>query len=301
MKNITAQSLFAGLALLALGACDQNKPATAAADPRPRILVSNPPTAWLVKQIAGDKVIVQTLAHAGGCGHEFQPTDKEMAEAAKAQVWFQVGLEFEGSKWANDLLDRVAENCVPVSQSQLKNGARSNWVTSGDLCNDIYSGKKVPHRWMSFPILKEMNLKIYASLNGLSACYPMDTPNHIALLSSLTDKHARLTTLLLPLKNQAFLADHPAYTYFASDYNLKQIAIEHDGHEPTDADLAQVVAEAKAAGVKVLFLHAEGHRAEAEAIAKAVGAQVILADPNTENTPELLEMMANALVKAHGK
>ena len=258
--------IFLAIAMLALTACD-NKPAPAA-DPRPRALVSNPPTAWLVKQVLGDKVIVQTLAGTGGCGHEFQPTDKEIVEAGKAQVWFTVGLEFEKAEWAQVIKKK------PV-------------------CEGL-------HGWMSLPLLGQMAHKI--------AYYFADPMGDADLEISLQpieilfyQKHAALTALLLPLKSQAFLADHPAYTYFAADYNLHQISIEADGHEPSDADLNRVIAQAKAAKVKVLFLHSEEHRAEAEAVAKAVGAQVILADPNTENTPELLEMMANALVKAHSK
>lgn len=281
MKKITTQSLFAGLALLGLGACDQTKPATAAADARPRVLVSNPPTAWLVKQIAGDKVIVQTLAHAGGCGHEFQPTDKEMAEAGKARMWFTCGLDFEKSEWAK--------------------GIKKTPVCEG------------AHEWMSLPNLARVadgiqtNLatqlpKLFPDDRALSGAVSTGFVTRATTAQLLNARHAVLLRDVAPrIQGITFLADHPAYTHFAADYNLKQIAIEHDGHEPTDADLAQVVAEAKAAGVKVLFLHAEEHRAEAESVAKAVGAQVILADPNSENTPELLEMMANALVRAHGK
>ncbi len=279
MKNLTPKLAPLALAFLALTACDR-KPA-APADPRPRVLVSNPPTAWLVKQIAGDKVIVQTLAGPAGCGHDFQPTDKQMVEASKADIWFTCGLEFEKAEWTK--------------------GIKKTPVCEG------------AHAWMSLPTLSKMSSSIRKDLMvQFPTLLPDDTTLRGAIATGfvtratpaqlIDTRNAVLIRDVIPLiKGTTFLSDHPAYTYFASDYNLHQITIEEDGHEPTDADLAKVIAQAKAAHVKILFLSSEEHRAEAEAVAKAVGAQVILADPNTENTPELLEMMANALVKAHGK
>lgn len=279
MNNITKKLAPIALALLALTACDREP--TPAADPRPRVLCSNPPTAWLVKQIAGDKVIVQTLAGGGGCGHEFQPTDKEIAEASKAQVWFTCGLEFEKAEWAKGIKK------MPICEG--------------------------PHAWMSLPNLARMADGIQTDFTtrfpgllpddrALSGAVSTGFVTRATATQLLNTRHAVLLRDIAPkIQGTTFLSDHPAYTCFASDYGLRQIPLEQDGHEATDAGLAQVIAQAKAANVKVFFLSSEEHRAEAEAVAKAVGAQVVLADPNSENTPELLEMMANALVKAHAK
>lgn len=271
MKLSLPKIALLAVALLALNACDQKN------DPRPRVLVSNLPTAWLVKQIAGDKVIVQTLAGSGGCGHEFQPTDKEIAEASKAQIWFQANLEFERANWAKKLHTPVV--FTPTMRE---------WPPR----------EAPPHYWMSLDQYQHLAAQVAGALPGHQNW--LTSPEFRKIESSIAARHAHLTQLLAPLRNQAFLSDHPAYTYFAADYGLKQIPLEEDGHEATDASLVRVIAQAKAANVKVLFLSSEEHRAEAEAVAKAVGAQVVLADPNSENTPELLEMMANMLVKAHG-
>ncbi len=283
MKNITPKLAPLAIAFLALlTACEQKKIAPAAST-KPRVLVSNPPTAWLVKQIAGDKVDIQTLAGSGGCGHEFQPTDKEMVEASKADIWFTCGLEFEGSGWAES---------IHAARTDL-GSAEHGWMSLGNLAD---SADKIQQTLdIRFPgLLPDDRTFSGAAATGFVTRIPtarLLRTRHTVLLRDVAPK----------IQGVSFLADHPAYTHFAADYGLKQIAIEEDHHEATDADLVRVIAEAKAAGVKVLFLSSEGHRSEAETIAKAVGAQVILADPNTENTPELLGMMANALVKAHAK
>lgn len=156
---------------------------------------------------------------------------------------------------------------------------------------------------MSLPHVLEMAKTAHRPFLGF-ACGNLNGVENPAELQRLEEflrsLHAHLTQLLAPLKNQAFLADHAAYGHFAADYGLEQIAIEEDEHASvSDARLTEIIAEAKQAQVKVLFLAEEANRPLAEAVAKAVGAKVVAADPNEENTPALLERMADELVKAH--
>lgn len=267
MNLIAAKLAPLALAVLALTACD-TKPKTPPADTRTRVLVSNPPTAWLVKQIAGDKVIVQTLAGGGGCGHGFQPTDAELAQAGKAQVWFTVGMEFESAAWTKSI-----------------RAPRASLGPTG-------------HGWMSLKKLADMAQQVQDELNITSPAATLSTrPSAVAL--DIKKSHAKLQTTLALLKGVTFLADHTAYDHFASDYDLKQLAIEEEGHETSDAHLTDLITQAKQAQVKVLFLAEECNRSMAETLAKAVGAKIVVADPNEENTPALLERMARELVKAH--
>ena len=50
-----------------------------------------------------------------------------------------------------------------------------------------------------------------------------------------------------------FIVYHPALTYYARDYGLRQVAIEADGKEPSAKQLTAVIRQAREAGVRRIF------------------------------------------------
>jgi zinc transport system substrate-binding protein len=77
----------------------------------------------------------------------------------------------------------------------------------------------------------------------------------------------------------AFMVFHPAWGYFARTYGLEQIAVEMEGKEPKPADLKRLIRHARERGIKVIFVQPEFSTKSAEAIAKAIGGKVVLANP----------------------
>ena len=94
---------------------------------------------------------------------------------------------------------------------------------------------------------------------------------------------------------------HPAFGYFADAYGLTQVAIEVDGKEPSSRQVAEIIAEARAAGARVIFVQPQFARASAEVIAREVGAQVVPLDPLPEDLPGSLMEMAVAIRSARGR
>jgi hypothetical protein len=56
-------------------------------------------------------------------------------------------------------------------------------------------------------------------------------------------------------------------------------AIEFEGKEPSPRRLGAIVTQARAKGVKVIFVQPQMSRRTAETIAQAIGARVLVADP----------------------
>lgn len=50
---------------------------------------------------------------------------------------------------------------------------------------------------------------------------------------------------------------HPALTYYAADYGLEQLAVEHDGKEPSARHLARLIEEARRKKVRRVFYQAQ--------------------------------------------
>ena len=85
---------------------------------------------------------------------------------------------------------------------------------------------------------------------------------------------------------------HPAWGYFAWAYGLEQVPIEMEGKNPTPRELQALIGMAKKNGIKVIFVQPQFSIKSANTIAKAIGGQVMFADPLALNWAENLEKVA---------
>jgi zinc transport system substrate-binding protein len=84
-------------------------------------------------------------------------------------------------------------------------------------------------------------------------------------------------------QTKAMMIYHPAYTYYARDYGIEQIAIEHDGKEPSLRQTTSLIESAKRDGIKVILRQPQYSEDKARAIANNVGAEIITTDPLSED------------------
>ena len=76
---------------------------------------------------------------------------------------------------------------------------------------------------------------------------------------------------------------HPAYTYYARDYGIQQIAIEHDGKEPSLRQTTDLIETAKNHNIKVILRQPQYSEDKVRAIANDAGAEIITTDPLSED------------------
>lgn len=74
---------------------------------------------------------------------------------------------------------------------------------------------------------------------------------------------------------------HPAWAYFARRYGLEQVAflVESPGKEPAARWLAEVADTMRRLGISAVFAEPQSNPALAEALAREIGAKVLLLDP----------------------
>jgi zinc transport system substrate-binding protein len=82
---------------------------------------------------------------------------------------------------------------------------------------------------------------------------------------------------------EAMMIYHPAYTYYARDYGIEQIAIEHDGKEPSLRQTTALIEKAKEHGVKAILRQPQYSEDKVRAIANDAGAEIITTDPLAED------------------
>ena len=91
------------------------------------------------------------------------------------------------------------------------------------------------------------------------------------------DEHIDLD--LKDLKKREFLIFHPALSYFARDYHLKQIPVEHEGKEPTPGRIRDLVNQAKQNNISAVFIQEQFSTDEARVLAREIDAAVVRIDP----------------------
>ena len=104
------------------------------------------------------------------------------------------------------------------------------------------------------------------------------TKNYISFIRDINKLDSTLKVELAPLKGHKFMIYHPALTYLARDYGLKQISIEYAGKEPTAAYLFKLIDVAKKENIKVVFIQQQYDTKNAAAIAKEINARLIQFD-----------------------
>ena len=80
-------------------------------------------------------------------------------------------------------------------------------------------------------------------------------------------------------RGMKFMVFHPSWGYFARAYGLTQVPVELEGKEPKPGQLKALIELAKREGIKVIFVQPQFSARSAEIIAKAIGGQVVFADP----------------------
>ncbi len=276
MNKLRVLVLFAPL-LVACGSEGENL------SHRPVVLVSVPPQAFFVEKMAGNLVEIKVLLPPGASPATFEPGMKQLRAAARASIYVKVGhprFPFEEA-WLEKF---VAQN----PDLQVVDGSHGASYQSDD-----------PHLWISPRYARVMAGNIAQSLKELfpEKIAEIDQ-NHGALLAEIHRLDKDLRQELAGVRGKRFYTFHPAWGYLAADYGLRQIAVQREGKEPSPAQLAQTIGEARSAGVSTLFVQPHFSQRAAQIVASEIGANLVTLDPLARNWPENLRKVARAMRQA---
>jgi zinc transport system substrate-binding protein len=246
------------------------------------VIVTILPQAEFVESVGGDKVTVTVMVLPGHDPHTYAPTISQLAAVSQARLYAEVGsgIDFELSYMGSIVeanKDMLVVNC-----------SRGIQLMEDD-----------PHIWLSPGNAKIMVENI---CDGLIQVDPQDRDYYIQneneYLAKLDTLDAAINGNLSGVTNRWFLVDHPAWGYFARDYNLTQLAIEIEGKIPSSRDIANLEQEAEEHNIKVVFASPEFDVKTAQYIADAIGGRVVSIDPLAPDYINNMYKVMNELVKA---
>ncbi len=265
------------------------------AEERPVVFVSIPPQAWLVKRLAGEAVEVQTLLTAGANPHTFEPGARQVKKLAGAALFLTVGMPFERPLVgrAAQLNPRLAVAAADAGIGKL--GGSEHGHAPGHVCS-AEGGD--PHIWLSPRLFAAMASNTVAALaQALPQRREELGRNLNKTVAEIGEADRAAREALQALRAKTWVVYHPSWSYFAADYGLSLLVIEEDGKAPSARHLADVIGQARAAGVKAVFAEPQYDRRPAQTLAAQLGATVETLDPLQEDWPALMRDVAVKLRK----
>ncbi|MBS0636734.1 MAG: zinc ABC transporter substrate-binding protein [Verrucomicrobia bacterium] len=258
-------------------------------------LVSMAPYVGMVKELTGDQVKIELLVPAGFSAHTYEPTPKQILNAAKASIWFTVQEPFE----VRALQALTSENpklvLVDLRQGLELIGGHDHDHGHGCSC----SHGADTHIWMS-PKMMQVQVNHMAAM--LKEVFPelSDTidKNRPLLVDKLKNLDSTIRSILEPHKGEVVFVAHPAYGYFCREYGLTQQSIEFEGKDPTPKHIYSLVKEAKDDKISTIFTQNQYSTKAAELVAKEVGAKLVMLDPYSEDYFTSMKKIADSFAEA---
>jgi len=291
--SISGKVLFLPLLLFVLFPCSAGGAEGNAAG-KTTVFVSILPQAYFVERIGAERVEVKVLVGPGQSPHSYEPTPKQMAMLTDADIYFKIGLPFE---------DRVFHKITGITKNILvcdtTRGIKLLPLDKGDEAAHGHGGRQDPHIWLEPMRIKAQAGIICAALCARDPLHADDyRKNLMRFTADLFVLDAEIRKKLEPFRGRDFFVFHPAFGYFAEAYGLAQVAIETAGKEPGSKSLAAVLDRAQKSGATVIFAERQFSSKSAEAVARQIGAQVIILDPLARDCFQNLTLLADRIASS---
>lgn len=261
-----------------------------------KVFVSIPPQAYLVDQIGGEFVNCEALIKAGQSPVTLDPTVKQLAGLAEADLFFRIGVPFE-----EQLLPRVRTISKNVTVIDLRSDgdvtSSSPLSTYSNIGHDSHhhSGGD-PHIWLDPNQLKTMASDICETLCQHDTVHASIFRHNLdSLLASVENTDTAIRGVLDACQQRRIYVYHAAFEHFCRAYNLTQIAVEEDGKEPSSQALARLMEMARRDQPAAIFVQQQFSSRSAGAIAKSIGADIVELDPLAYDLPKNLAHIARQI------
>lgn len=276
-------SIMALLAALSLAAC--------APEPEPEretLCVSILPLRSLVGEIVGDDFRIDVLVPSGASPETFEPTPRQIVALDKARMIFGVGLlDFEVSllqKIENREKLVILSRGIKLLEGTCAHARHHDTVDGGRAEEDAHNHAHGidPHIWTSPRELQRMAANAYEAIHAAWPDSTKYTENYRRLSRELQELDRRTAGKIARSGVKAFIIYHPALTYYARDYGIRQEAVETDGKEPSAKRLAELIRMARREGIRQIFYQKQFPASVVETIARDMDARTVAIDPLRE-------------------
>ena len=287
---------------------------------QPTVVTSIHPLYALTQEIAGENAEVIRLLPPGASPHTYDPTPRDVAQLATADLLVMNGVLDE---WLVEMASSVNEGAPlfellgalefePIGghddhgeEHEAEHEEEHSDEEDEAEGDDHDAGVVNPHLWLDPSLMAQAAPLIaqqLAELDPTNAESYLEAGERVAAELSALDTELRET--LAPVAGAAFVPFHDAWPYFARAYNLDLIVeIEPaPGREPSPAYIAGALELIEGSGARAIFSEVQLPPRPAEVVAESAGLPLYVLDPlgggERESYAELLRYNAQTLLEA---
>jgi manganese transport system substrate-binding protein len=232
-----------------------------------KVLTTFTVLADIAQNVAGDKLVVESITRIGAEIHGYEPTPSDLVKAQDADLILYNGMGLE--RWFEQFLDNGSD----VPSVLLTQGIEPIPIAEGP-----YEDKPNPHAWMSprnALIYVENIRQAFVKLDPANAStYNMNAEVYSQKLRAID---AELATDLkqVPDSQRYLVSCEGAFSYLARDYNLKEIYMWPINAEQqfTPKQVKSVIEKVKTNNVPTIFCESTVSSEGQKQVAKTTGAK----------------------------
>jgi ABC-type Zn uptake system ZnuABC Zn-binding protein ZnuA len=252
--------------LLILSACGGATSSETSNPTEPDVLASATFLADIVRNIAGERLVVQSLLPVGADPHSYQPTPQDLVKINESKLLVINGLEYE--HFLESLLENAGgERSIITASDGLEPHTMEDEENAGQMASD-------PHMWLDPTRVATYVENIRAGLTQYdpegAQTYQTNADEYTAKLMNL-DEWIKEQVAQIPPERRLLVTNHEALGYFSEHYGFTVIgtvlpSVSSDA-SASAGQLATLVDGIKASGASAIFLDASENPNLAQQIA----------------------------------
>lgn len=260
---------------------------------KPTLMVTLEPLRYFTEAIAGDEYHVISMVPKGSSPETYDPTPQQLMEVDKSTAYLRIGYIGFEQAW----MKKLQANSPHLKVFDTSKGVsliRGKEHRHGD---HVHPGGVEPHIWNSCKNAQIIAENIYAALCSIDSTRKETFKMRLDSLKQTIAQTDSIIRVLLTDANRTFLIYHPALSYFARDYGLKQISIEDNGKQPSPAQLKELIETCRKEKADIIFVQKEFDMHNALLIAGELGIGVVPINPLDYHWPNEMINIARSLSK----
>lgn len=236
------------------------------------------PQKYFLEQIVGDKYKVNCVVPNGSNPESFDLAPSQIMTIGKSEAYLKIGFLGIENTW----IENIRKNNPHVKFFDCSSGINP----IGGHQHDHALGEEQhshhghddgdPHTW-SAPytarIIADNMYKAVIELDSKNKEYY--TTNYNKLIAVIDSTDNVIKQYIDQATCKSFIIYHPALSYFAQEYGLKQLSIEYEGKNPSPKQFKELIDYAKQNNVKTVFIQQEFDAKNAETVANSIGGKAI--------------------------
>ncbi len=263
-----------------------------------QLTVSILPQKQMLEHLSAGIWDVQVLLPPGSNHETYEPTPQDMKKLSNSSLYFTLGaLDFETTWTERFQASNTSMQIVPTNKGIKMLCGHVHSHDEGDAGHN-HNHSTDPHIWLSARCLAIQASNICETLCRADSSNKSVYENQLASFNLKVDSVDQvIKQILKECAGKPFFIYHPSLGYFAQDYNLNQISIEDEGKEPSASHLVKLTQIASENHIKAIYISKEFDTRHAEALAKDIGAKIIVFDPLAEDWANNLISIAKLIAE----